>query len=83
VAEVAEVIAEIQRVVKSELGLTGACEPSSELLRDLALDSLSLITLVVGLEDRYRVALTEEDAEGILTVSDLAQLVVRRQRESK
>jgi acyl carrier protein len=50
----------------------------SDLLRDLRLDSLSLMTLVVGLEDRYHVTLSEEDSEGVRTVGELAALVARK-----
>ena len=57
-----------------------APEPSSRLLEDLALDSLGLTVLAVGLENRYRVRLDEQDAQGIVTVEDLARLVVSRMR---
>jgi acyl carrier protein len=73
-----EVVAEIRRILDEELEWKGSVEPSHELLRDLQLDSLGLTVLAVGLENRYRVKLSEEDAEGISTVRDLAQLVVAR-----
>ena len=47
-------------------------------MRDLGLDSLGMTVLAVGLENRFRIRLQETDAEGIVTVEDLARLVVRR-----
>jgi acyl carrier protein len=52
--------------------------PQTRLFEDLALDSLTLMGLVVNLEDHYRVILDETDATGIRTIADLAALVVRR-----
>ena len=73
-----EVVAEIRRILGEELEWKGTVEPSHELLRDLQLDSLGLTVLAVGLENRFRVKLSEEDAEGLSTVEDLARLVVTR-----
>jgi acyl carrier protein len=73
-----EVVAEIRRILVEELEWKGAVEPSQDLLRDLQLDSLGLTVLAVGLENRFRVKLTEEDAAGITTVADLAKLVAMR-----
>lgn len=76
------VLAEIRRVVAQELGLTRAVEPADDLLADLQLDSVGILTLVVGLEDRFRVALAEDDAASLRTVGDLASLIVRRAQEA-
>jgi len=38
--------------------------------------------LAVGLENRFRVKLTEEDGAGILTVQDLMRLVATRTAEA-
>lgn len=75
-----EVLAEIRRVVRDELGVTRAVRAEDDLLTDLQLDSVGLLTLVVGLEDRFRIALAEEDAAGVRTVGELAALVVSRRQ---
>jgi acyl carrier protein len=77
----AEVVEEMQRIAARELELPAPLGPQSHLVRDLALDSLGLTVLAVGLENRFRIHLREEDAQGVETVSDLAALVVRRIRE--
>jgi acyl carrier protein len=78
---VEEVAAEIARALQRELkgsGVEIAITPETRLFEDLALDSLTLTSLVVSLEDHYRILLNETDAEEIRTVADLAGLVVRR-----
>ncbi len=77
-----EVLGEIGRVLREELGMQREVRPGDELLRDLQLDSVGLLTLVVDLEDHFRVALKEEDAAVIRTVAELAALVLRRREEA-
>ncbi|MBS2031783.1 MAG: acyl carrier protein [Deltaproteobacteria bacterium] len=81
IAEPTTVLEEIARVVHDELGVARPVDANVDLLQDLALDSLAILTLVVALEDRFRVALKEEDAGEIRTAGELAQLVARRARE--
>ena len=75
------VLAEVRRVVAQELAVSRAVRPEDDLLLDLQLDSVGILTLVVGLEDRFRVALAEEDSAAVRTVADLAALIVRRAAE--
>jgi acyl carrier protein len=73
-----EVFLEISRIVREELGVAREPKPSDDLLADLQLDSVGILTLVVGLEDRFHVALEEEDATKVRTVQELAALVASR-----
>jgi acyl carrier protein len=73
-----EVFLEISRIIREELGVARKPKPSDDLLADLQLDSVGILTLVVGLEDRFHVALEEEDATRVRTVQELAALVVSR-----
>ncbi len=77
-----DVLAEIQRIAVEELELSQAPQPTDELIRDLKLDSIALITLAAGLENRFRVKLNEQDASHVVTVADLAALVMRRAAEA-
>ena len=60
----AAVLQEIRRIAAEELEWTRPVQPADDLLRDLQLDSLGLTVLAVGLENRFRVRLTEEDSAG-------------------
>jgi acyl carrier protein len=78
VASEAEVLDTIRSIARTELELEQPVQPGDDLLADLGLDSLGLTILAVGLENRFRVRLSQEDAVGVRTVGDLTQLVVRR-----
>jgi acyl carrier protein len=78
-----EVLVEIRRLLHDELGLSREARPEDDLVTDLQLDSVGLLTLVVGLEDRFRVALREEDATAVRTIRELATLVVQRRDETR
>ena len=80
--DVNEVLARITHILRTEAQVEADILPSSDLLRDLQLDSMSLTVLLVGLEDHYRVRLDGEDAGGVVTVKDLAALVVRKAGEA-
>jgi acyl carrier protein len=73
-----EVIAVIDRVLHDEVGLPRAVRVEDDLLTDLQLDSVGLLTLVVGLEDHFKVVLAEQDAATVRTVGELASLVAAR-----
>jgi acyl carrier protein len=67
---------EIVRIARAELGVSEAPPPDAPLAERL--DSLQLLSLVVAVEDRFRVVLEEADAAGTRTLADLARLVVAR-----
>ncbi len=76
--EVREVL---HRLLVDELGKEGPFEDDAHLIEGLALDSLELTVIAVGLENRFRIRLSEEDAGGIRTLGELVALVVRRATE--
>ncbi|HSM93328.1 MAG TPA: acyl carrier protein [Anaeromyxobacteraceae bacterium] len=71
----AAVAREILRIVREEVGFTGEPPGPDEPLAG-RLDSLMLLSLVVAVEDRFRVRLADDAAAGARTLSDLARLVV-------
>ncbi|MGC4000360.1 MAG: phosphopantetheine-binding protein [Anaeromyxobacter sp.] len=68
---------EILRLAREELQLRGPVPRADEPLAG-ALDSLALLSLVVAVEDRFRVALRDDDTAGLQTLEDLARLVAAR-----
>jgi acyl carrier protein len=69
---------EIGRVVAGELAMARPVHPADRLIEDLGLDSLTLTTLAVALEDRFQVLLSDDAATRIRTVGELARLVAER-----
>ena len=45
---------------------------------DLDADSLDLVELVMGLEEKFDVSIPEEDLEGVATVGDAVDLVLKK-----
>ena len=79
-AREADIAAEIRRVVREELQLEAEVEDGDELASRL--DSLALLSLVVAVEDRFRVILDDADAAGTRSLADLARLVARKLDEA-
>jgi acyl carrier protein len=73
----AAVAREIVRIAREELRLEGEPPGPDEPLA-AALDSLALLALVVAVEDRFRVVLTDDDAARTRSLSDLARIVAAR-----
>jgi acyl carrier protein len=77
-----EILAEIQRILTATLESTQTVSPADRLTDCAVLDSLGLIIMAVGLENRFRVKLSEQDVPGIETFADVIALVDRRRREA-
>lgn len=72
----AAVAREIRRLAREELGLAWDGGDDEEMAGRL--DSLALLSLVVAVEDRWRVRITEEEAAATRSLADLARLVARK-----
>ncbi len=71
------VAGEILRLAREELGYSGPLDGAAAPLAG-QLDSLVLLSLVVAVEDRFRIALADDDAASTRTLEDLARLVAAR-----
>ncbi|MEM1202001.1 MAG: phosphopantetheine-binding protein [Acidobacteriota bacterium] len=72
----------LAEIARDELGFSGPLHPEQNLVRDLELDSIRLLTLAMAVEDRFRICLDEDDEAGIDTVSDLVSIVESKLAES-
>ncbi len=70
------IAAEILRLAQEELRLGPL--PATGVPLAEQLDSLALLSLVVAVEDRFRVALSDDDAATTRSLEDLARLVAAR-----
>lgn len=77
-----EVLDEIQRIITVTLESPDTVVPADRLTDCAALDSLGKIIMAVGLENRFRVKLSEEDAPHLETFADVIALVDRRRTEA-
>jgi acyl carrier protein len=67
---------EILRIAREDLRLGAPPDGGAPLAGQL--DSLALLSLVVAVEDRFRVALSDDDAATTRSLEDLARLVAAR-----
>lgn len=74
----AEILDALTTIFREHLDLNGDLRPGLRLVEDLGLDSIRLLTLVVEVENHFRICLEEGDEQGVVTVSDLAELVGAR-----
>ncbi len=51
---------------------------SARFAEDLDADSLDLVELVMGLEERFEVSIPEEDLDDVATVGDAVELVLAK-----
>jgi acyl carrier protein len=74
----AEIVEGIREVARRHLGWHEPLPPGLRLVEALRLDSLRLLTLVVEIENHFRIRLDEGVEAGIETVEDLVQVVRRK-----
>jgi acyl carrier protein len=78
-ATIDAVTQEIIDLVQAEVGAVDITADST--LQSRGLDSLRIMSLIFKVEERYDFFLEDEDADHLLTVGDLAALVLRRVKE--
>lgn len=52
---------------------------ATSLVDDLNLDSLSLVELMMKIEDEFKIEVPESDAEGLKTVTDIVKYIENKQ----
>jgi acyl carrier protein len=73
-------LAEIAETVRSTVKVPPQMLITAEslLVEDLAIDSLDLVGVFVAIQDRYDVAIDDDDVPGLRRVVDLAEYVAAR-----
>ncbi|MFA7481567.1 MAG: acyl carrier protein [Vulcanimicrobiota bacterium] len=66
---------QIVEVLRGPCGVKSGISVDSRLVEDLELDSVGLLCLAVGLENKYRIKLQEHPEEPPATVADLMALL--------
>lgn len=74
-----QVFEKVRSHLSEELGVeAGSITQATHFRDDLDADSLDLYELVMELEDTYGVTMSEQEAEGIVTVGQAVDFVVAR-----
>ncbi len=78
-----ETLATLNRLLDERLGRRGQLLPETELVADLALDSIQQLELIVELENHFEIALEIEGDDGIRTVGELVACIDRARSEAR
>jgi len=76
-----QILAGIRQVFAERLRVAVPIRPEQHVQRDLHLDSIQVLALVVELENHFRVCFDPGDEDGVTTIGDVARLVARRLAE--
>ncbi len=77
-----QILEGVREVIRDHLQMQSPVENETHLFRDLQLDSLKQLTLVVELENHFRVRLDAGDEEGLETIGDVVRVIDRRLSKS-
>ncbi len=77
----AAILAGVADVARVFLGWNAPLSLDMPLVEGLALDSIRQLTLLIEIEDRFRVRLDEEEDRSIQTVGDLVGLIARKRAD--
>ena len=66
----------VKEIIVEQLGVNESeVVPAAKFVDDLGADSLDLVELVMALEEEYKIEISDEDAEKILTVGDVISFI--------
>jgi len=70
----------VREVVSEQLGIEyDEITAESLFLDDLGADSLDIVELIMALEERFGIAIPDEDAEKIQTVADAVEYIKKKE----
>jgi acyl carrier protein len=78
--DLAQIEQEIRTILAAFLQNPPELTGSTDLIKDLNLESIQIMEFVVEIEDHYDVAIDLESLSNVHTISQLAEVVVRNQQ---
>ncbi|MCL5964640.1 MAG: acyl carrier protein [Deinococcus sp.] len=71
-----EILEQVKEVIVDKLGVdAGKVTPEARFIEDLGADSLDIVELIMGLEDKFGLEISDEAAEKIRTVGDALSFI--------
>ena len=68
-------VREIERAITTVLGRAVRLQDDTDIARDLSVDSLALMNIVMELEDRFDISIPLDRLADIQTIGDLSALI--------
>jgi acyl carrier protein len=74
------ILDDVKEVIVDKLGVDAdKVVPEARFIEDLGADSLDTVELIMGLEDKFGLEISDEDAEKIRTVQDAINFIQGKQ----
>ncbi|GIW24848.1 acyl carrier protein [Meiothermus sp.] len=74
------ILDDVKEVIVDKLGVDAdKVVPEARFIEDLGADSLDTVELIMGLEDKFGLEISDEDAEKIRTVQDAIDFIQSKQ----
>ncbi|ADD27430.1 acyl carrier protein [Meiothermus ruber] len=74
------ILDDVREVIVEKLGVDAEkVVPEARFIEDLGADSLDTVELIMGLEDKFGLEISDEDAEKIRTVQDAIDFIQSKQ----
>lgn len=71
---------QVKEVIVEKLGVDAdKVSPEARFVEDLGADSLETVELIMGLEDKFGISISDEDAENIRTVQAAVDYISSKQ----
>jgi acyl carrier protein len=78
VSDAGSVLAAVAEIARTHLAWSGPLSPEMPLVETFGLDSVRQLTLVIEIEDRFRIRLDDQDEASLVTVGDLLDVIGRK-----
>ena len=73
-----EILRTVTDLARKHIGWSGPVRPEMDLIEDLQLDSLKLLTLAVQVENHFQICLEPADEAKIRRISDLVSAIEQK-----
>ncbi len=71
-----EIFEKVKKIIVDQLGVAeGNISLESSFIDDLGADSLDIVELIMALEEEFDIEIPDEDAEKVVTVSDVVDYI--------
>ncbi|MCQ2930883.1 acyl carrier protein [Helicobacter pylori] len=69
----------IQEVISEQLGIDASqVTPEAKFVKDLGVDSLDIVELIMALEERFGIEISDEQVEKIVNVGDVMRYIEKQ-----
>lgn len=79
--QVFETVVDILRPYVKNKEALGTISAHTDILKDLQVNSARLVDAILGIEDAFGIEVTDDEADGVVTVGDAVALILRKGRK--